>query len=135
MSYSDAVSDSTAVSYSTAVSDSNAVSDSYGLKECEAVKFAIFCHKKEGAKYVLFNKKITKERFEEVYRQIRKFNFRPQFDNFYELKGNKEWWSIAFPDLMVVDNQTAWSKMPQEMRDYVQSLPEYNENIFKAITE
>ena len=95
----------------------------------------IFCYKKEGAKYVLFNKKIKKERFEEVYHQIRKFNFRPQFDNFYELKGNKEWWSIAFPELMTVDNKTAWSKMPVEMIEYVKSLPEYNDKVFRAITE
>ena len=123
------------VRYSNAVSDSNAVSSSYGLRECDAIKYGIFCYKKEGAKYVLFNKKVTKERFNEIYHRLHGFNFVPQFDNFYELKGNKEWWSIAFPELMTVDNKTAWSKMPIKMIEYVKSLPEYNDKIFKAITE
>ena len=135
VSYSNAVSDSNAVSYSNAVRSSNAVSDSYGLMKCDAIKFGIFCHKKEGAKYVLFNKKVSKTRFEEVYEKIKSFGFYPKFDNFYDLKGDKEWWSIAFPELMEVDNKTAWSKMPVEMLEYIKSLPEYNDKIFKAITE
>jgi hypothetical protein len=117
------------------VRSSNAVSYSYGIRECEAIKCGIFCYKKEGAKYVLFNKKIKKDRFYEIYRNILKFDFNPRFDNFYELKGDKEWWSIAFPELMNVDNKTAWSKMPIEMIEYLKSLPEYSEKIFKAITE
>ena len=124
---------SDAVHCSSAVRSSNAVSNSYGLKECEAIKFGIFCYKKEGAKYVAFNKKITKKRFEEIYQRIRGFGFYPRFDNFYDLKGDKEWYTIAFPELMEVDNKTAWSKMPKEMRDYIESLPEYDEKIFNAI--
>ena len=105
------------------------------FKECEAIKNGLFCHKKEGAKYVLFNKKVLKARFEEVYKKIKSFNFTPKWDNFYDLKGNKEWWVICFPELMSVDNKTAWSKIPPEMVEYIKSLPEYNEKIFKAITE
>ena len=130
---SNAVNCSNSVSCSNAVSCSVAVSDSYGLRECEAIKFGIFCYKKEGAKYVAFNKKITKNRFEEIYQRIRGFGFYPHFDNFYDLKGDKEWYTIAFPELMEVDNKTAWSKMPKEMRDYIESLPEYDEKIFNAI--
>ena len=130
---SNAVDGSVAVSYSYAVRGSNAVSYSYGLKDCEAIKYGIFCYKKEGAKYVAFNKKITKKRFEEIYQRIMAFGFCPRFDNFYDLKGDKEWRTIAFPELMEVDNKTAWSKMPKEMRDYIESLPEYDEEIFNAI--
>ena len=118
---------------SNAVSYSDAVSDSYGLRECEAIKFGIFCYKKEGAKYVLFNKKTTQQRFEEVYNKIKSFNYQPRWDNFYELKGNKKWWSLCFPELMCVDNKTAWSKMPLEMVEYIKSLPEFNEKIFNSI--
>ena len=63
-----------------------------------------------------------------------KFNWTPKFDNFYELKGNKEWWTLCFPMLMTVDNKTAWSKMPKEMEEYIKSLPEFNEKIYNAIT-
>lgn len=130
-----AVRDSYAVIDSSAVNNSYAVSCSYGLKDCEAVKYGIFCYKKEGAKYVLFNKKTTKARYEEVMARIRSFEYIPHWENFYELKGNKEWYSIAFPELMNVSNKTAWSKMTNEMREYIQSLPEYDDKIFKAITE
>ena len=130
---SNAVNCSNSVSCSNAVSCSVAVSESYGLRECEAIKFGIFCYKKEGAKYVAFNKKITKNRFEEIYQRIRGFGFYPHFDNFYDLRGDKEWRTIAFPELVGVDNKTAWSKMPKEMRDYIESLPEYDEKIFNAI--
>ena len=105
------------------------------MRKCEAVKNGIFCFKIEGAKNIIFNKLVSEERFNEVYRKLLKFNYEPLWDNFYELKGNKEWWSIAFPELMSVDNKTAWSKMPDEMRTYIKSLLEYDENIFKAITE
>jgi hypothetical protein len=36
---------------------------------------------------------------------------------------------------MAVDNKTAWSKMPSDMIEYIKSLPEYDEQIFRAITE
>ena len=83
----------------------------------------------------MFNKKTNEKRFNEVYGKILSFNYFPNFNNFYELKDNKEWWAVCFPELMTVDNKTAWSKMPLEMKEYIQSLPEYDEEIFKAITE
>lgn len=130
-----AVSDSYAVRNSSAVSDSYAVSYSYGIRKCEAIKYGIFCYDIECEKYVLFNKRVTEGRYKEVYQKIRDFNFIPHFDNFYELKGDKEWWALCFPELREVDNKTAWSKMPKEMIDYIKSLPEYDEKIFKKITE
>ena len=33
-----------------------------------------------------------------------------------------------------IDNKTAWLKMPKEMKDYLQSLPEFNEKIFNKVT-
>jgi hypothetical protein len=36
---------------------------------------------------------------------------------------------------MFVDNKTAWSKMPDDMKKYLVSLPEYDEEVFKSITE
>ena len=127
------VSNSKGVNGSYGVSYSDGVSNSYGIRYCEAITHGLFCYKKDGAKYVMFNKKTTKARFDEVYAHIQSFRYVPNFDNFYELKGDKEWWSLCFPMLMEVDNKTAWSKMPQEMIDYIKSLPEYNEKIFEKI--
>lgn len=84
---------------------------------------------------MLFNKKVKEERFGEVYAKIKSFDWVPHFNNFYELKGDKAWQSLCFPLLKDVDNKTAWSTMPAEMLEYIKSLPEYNETIFKKITE
>lgn len=84
---------------------------------------------------MLFNKKVKEERFEEVYAKIKSFDWVPHFNNSYELKGDKDWKSLCFPLLKEVDNKTAWSTMPEEMLEYIKSLPEYNEKIFKKITE
>ena len=64
---------------------------------------------------------------------IKKFNYVPEFTNFYQLKGNKEWYTIAFPELMYVDNKTAWSKIPKEMVDYLKSLPEFDEKVYEEV--
>ena len=122
------------MSYSTAVRNSTAVSGSYGCYRCEAIKKCLFCFGIEAAKFKLFNKKVKKDRFEEIFEKVKSFYFSPKFDNFYDLKGNKEWWAVCFPELMSVDNATAWSKMPSEMEVYLRSLPEFDEEIFKKIT-
>ena len=136
-----AVSDSSAVSYSSAVrgssavSDSSAVSYSYGIRKCEAVKNCIFCYNIEGRKSRIFNKTVTAKRFDEVYRKIIGFGWVPSFENWYDIKGNKEWWAFCFPQLKEVENAVAWGKMPGEMLEYIKSLPEYDEKIFTEITK
>jgi len=132
---SHAVNRSTAVNRSDGVNDSIAVSNSYGILKCEAISCGIFCYRKSGGKYLLFNKKVKEERFEEVYAKIKSFDWVPHFNNFYELKGDKACQILCFPLLKAVDNKTAWSTMPEEMLEYIKSLPEYNEKIFKKITE
>ena len=96
---------------------------------------SVFCANKEGGCYYLFNKKSTKERCSEVMSKLRSFNWFPKWHNMYDLKGNKEWWAICFPELMNVDTKTAWAAMPKEMLEYIKSLPEYNEKVFNAVTE
>ena len=135
VSYSNGVRSSNGVSYSTGVRSSNAVSCVYAIRECEAVKNGIFCYKIEGRKNVIFNKKCTEERFNEVYRKLKSFNWTPSFENWYDIKGDKEWWAFCFPELKEVSNKEAWSKMPSEMREYIESLPEFDKKIFKKITE
>ncbi len=134
VSWSNAVSCSDAVSWSDAVKSSSAVTGSFAIKNCEAVKDSLFCYKKECVKYNLFNKKIEKETLFEVRSKLKSFMWTPKYDNFYDLKGNKEWYSIAFPELMVVDDKTAWSKIPTEMLEYIKSLPQFDAKIFKEIT-
>ena len=119
----------------SAVSDSSAVSGSYAVYESEAVKNCLFCYGIECSKHKIFNKLVDENRYNEVHKRLLSFNYYPKYDNFYDLKGDKEWWSIAFPELMTVDNATAWGKMPKEMDEYIRSLPEFDEEIYKKITE
>lgn len=81
-----------------------------------------------------FNKKITEERFNEIYGQLYLFGWYPKFNNSEELKGNLEWYETNIPAIVRVDNKRAWSFMPKGMKKYIQSLPEYNEKLFNKIT-
>lgn len=84
---------------------------------------------------MLFNKKITEERFEEVFEKLNSFDWFPKFNNAYDLKGNLAWYETNIPSIVKVEPQVAWSFMPKEMKEYIYSLPEFNEKIFKKITE
>ena len=54
--------------------------------------------------------------------------------NWSEVKGNKEWWAFCFPKLKEVDEKEAWAKMPQKMKDYIKSLPEFDAEVWAEIT-
>lgn len=130
---SDGVSSSNGVEWSYGVSESNGVNRSYGILECEGISRVIFCYKKSG-KLMAFNKRITEERFDEIYAELIKFNWYPKFNNAKQLKGELEWHETNIPAIESVDNKTAWSSMPEEMLNYIKSLPEYDEKIFNKIT-
>lgn len=83
----------------------------------------------------IFNKKSNKSRVKEVLCKIREFNWIPEFSNWYGIKGNQEWWAFCFPQLQYVDNDIAWSKMPQNMLDYIKELPEFSEAVWKELTK
>ena len=133
--YDRSVSSSNGVRSSNGVSFSNGVRSSYGVRKCEGIKNCLFCVGVEGEKHYLFNKKVKAERFAEVWDKIQSFCWHPNFDNWYDIKGHKEWWALCFPQLQSVDNDIAWSKMPQEMREYIFSLPEFNQKVWDKLTE
>ena len=127
VNWSDGVNESCGVSWS------NGVNNSYGVLECEGISKAIFCYKKSG-KLMAFNKRITEERFNEICAELNNFDWYPKFNNAEQLKGTLEWYKTNIPAIVGVDNKTAWSSMPEEMLNYIKSLPEYNEKIFNKIT-
>ena len=118
---------------SDGVNLSRGVNDSYGVVKCEGISRSLFCYKKSG-KLMIFNKKVSEDRFNEVYNDIISFNWFPKFNNAEELKGNLEWYETNIPAIVRVDNKTAWSFMPENMKEYIQSLPEFNEKLFNKIT-
>ena len=81
-----------------------------------------------------FNKRITEERFDEIYETLNSFEWYPKFNNAEQLKGKLEWYETNIPAIVSVDNKTAWGSMPEGMLNYIKSLPEYNEKIFNKIT-
>ena len=81
-----------------------------------------------------FNKPITKERFNELYQKLNSFGWYPIFNTAYHLKGDLEWYETNIPAIVSVDNKTAWSFMPKEMKKYIESLPEFDKEIFDKIT-
>ena len=96
---------------------------------------SLFCNKKNGIAFYVFNRKSTKGRCDEILNKLKSFGWVPEWTNIYKLKGNMQWWRVCFPELIENDTKTAWSTMPKEMLEYIKSLPEYDEKIFKAITE
>lgn len=74
------------------------------------------------------------ERFNEVMYKLNSFKWLPKFDNAEELKGNLNWYETNIPAIVRVPNQVAWSFMPAKMKEYIQSLPEYDEKLFNKIT-
>ena len=81
-----------------------------------------------------FNKRITEERFAEIFAALKSFGWYPKFNNAEQLKGELEWYETNIPAIKSVDNKTAWSSMPKKMLKYIKSLPEFNEQIFNKIT-
>ena len=128
---SNGVNDSDGVNYSKGVNNSKGVNHSYGITKCEGISNSCFCFGKSG-KNILFNKKATEERIQQIKNNI---DWYPIFNNAFEMKENvKEWYEVNIPSVLTIDNKTAWGKMPSEVLKYIQSLPEYNEKIFKKIT-
>ena len=83
---------------------------------------------------MLFNKKTTENRFIEIFNKLISFGWYPKFTNAYDLKGNLEWYETNIPNIVKVDNKTAWSFMPKEMLEYIKSLPEFDKEVFDKVT-
>ena len=127
--------DSNGVRSSDGVSGSNGVNCSKHCRKCEGISRCILCYDLEGAKLMLFNKPISKERFEEVYSELG--SWYPNFTNAEELKskyGNGEWKSTPAPAISGRTAKEAYAEMPTELVDYIKSLPEYDDKIFRKIT-
>ena len=121
------------VNRSYGVNWSDGVNGSYGIVKCEGISRSIFCYAVSG-KLMAFNKPIIEERFNELIEKIKDFRWSPNFNNAEQLKGNLAWYETNIPAIVAVDNATAWSFMPAEMKAYIESLPEYDEEIFKLVT-
>lgn len=102
---------------------------------CEGVSRCIFCFGLEGARLMLFNQPISEARYDEVRRKLDAWY--PQFTNAEELRGRSggEWSATPAHRITARTAREVYAEMPEALRAYVKSLPEYDDEIFRAITE
>lgn len=85
---------------------------------------------------LLFNKKITEKRFDEVFNKLNSFDWRPTFNNLKSLylKSGSKWEETPIPKAKEISKEEAWADMPKEMLVYIRGLKEFNAKIFYEIT-
>ncbi len=68
--------------------------------------------------------------------KIRSFNWSPTFNNLKSLylKNGSDWTKTPIPRAAEISKKEAWADMPEEMRHYIKSLPEFDEKIWNEIT-
>ena len=109
---------------------------SFGLRECKGVYKSIFSINQTGGAFLLFNKQVLEERYQEVWDKLHTFDWKPWQTNGFELykQCGNEWNKVDMNQFKFKDWDESWSDIPQEMLAYIQSLHEFNAQIFKDIT-
>ena len=134
------ISEGYGINYGFGISKSNGVNRSMYCVGCTGISDCIFTCEKNGKRFYVFNKKVNPDRFNEIWDKVEELanGWYPNFTNAQELKakhGNGNWEETPAKEIQGRSAKEAYADMPQELRSYIQSLPEYDEAIFKAITE
>lgn len=81
---------------------------------------------------MIFNKPVTENRFYEVFDELEWY---PNFINVNKLQysGNDKLYEYEYLSLIRTAEE-AYSEMPKKLVEYVKNMPEYDEEIFQAIT-
>lgn len=145
---SDGVNESRGVNWSNGVNGSDGVNlsdgvnESYGIYKSNGVSNALFLADKKES-FSIFGIEVKRERFEEVRENLyKKLNWWiPKFNNAFELyvQNGGVWEKVKASEIcstLVNDDEPyeAWRGMPKDAIEYVMSLPEFNEKLFKRIT-
>ena len=101
---------------------------------CDGISRCLFCYGVSG-KLMIFNKPVTKERFEEVWDALG--DWYPDFTNAEALKEKcgGTWEKTPAPQISGRSAKEAYAEMPRALRAYIKAMPEYDEELFRAITE
>ena len=136
------VNGSDGVNGSHGVNRSGGVNWSYGVMNCFGVDHEIFAVNK-GRTFRLFGSVIAKDYWHKVWETLHeKLNgWKPSFNNAFELfaKAGGKWRKVEVSkicDTMQGNKNPyeAWKDMPQEAIEYLQSLPEFDAEIFETVT-
>ena len=94
----------------------------------------MFCIGLNGTKYRIFNKKVSKAYFNQVYRDICEIlhytRYHMTATNYEELY---EKYHGVVPINRLQSKHLDYSEMPQQLLDYIKNLPEYDDKIFNRI--
>ena len=105
--------------------------------KCKAVTNCILCYDIESKANYVFNKKITEERIIKIKKDLAQFDYYPKFNNYFDLLKEKSEKDEKVPSDLIKSKSIAdaYADMPQDMIDYIKSMPEYDEKIFNKITK
>ena len=84
---------------------------------------------------MIFNKPVTAERFNEVWDKLS--SWKPDFTNAQQLKcefGDDKCANTPVFKITSREASEVYAEMPRELREYIKAMPEYDDQIFKAIT-
>lgn len=124
-------------------SDVHGAHDVYGaydcmlICKCKAVTNCILCYDIESKANYVFNKKITEERIIKIKKDLAQFDYYPKFNNYFDLLKENSEMAEKVPANLIKSKSIAdaYADMPQDMIDYIKSMPEYDEKIFNKITK
>lgn len=123
------------ISYGSGISNGYGINKSMHCNKCEGISRCIFCAGLEGAKLMIFNKPVNERRFNEVWNKLSPWC--PDFTNVKELKdkyGDDKWERTPVAEIKVRPADEVYAEMPPHLIEYIKAMPEYDEEIFKAIT-
>ena len=129
------ISDGYGISGGSGIRDGYGINTSMHCHKCEGISCCIFCDGLEGAKLMIFNKPVTVERFNEVWGKLN--SWKPDFTNAQQLKreyGDDQWASTPVFKITGREASEVYAEMPRELREYIKAMPEYDDEIYKAIT-
>ena len=141
ISYGYGIRDGYGISYGHGISYGSGIRNGYGINasmhclKCEGISRCIFCDGLEGAKLMIFNKPVTVERFDEVWSKLN--GWKPDFTNAQQLKrefGDDKWANTPVFKITSREASEVYAEMPRKLREYIKAMPEYDDEIFKAIT-
>lgn len=87
---------------------------------------------------MLFNKQVTEERISEVSSKYNELvgDWMPAQTNGFELKKEVgSWEKVDISEFKTYTWEESWGNMPEKAIEYLQSLPEWDAELFKKITE
>lgn len=136
------INESYGIKNSCGIHCSYGIENSYGvcsclfIKNCSGISNSIFCINTTGTN-MIFNKSMSSERINSILRDIKLIfmYWHPKFTNAEELILKNNYWEYTpVNKITEVTTEEAYKDMPKELIEYFKSLPEFDAEIFKAIT-